>query len=54
MVLADPGLVVAQGVEPLDQFDVAFQRERRVLAGTMEGGEDDAEGQAAVGRKMYS
>src|SRR4051812_3100080 len=49
MVLADPGLVVAQAVEPGDQLEVAAQRQRRVVPDPVEGGEEDAEAQAGMG-----
>ena len=48
VVLADPGLVVAEVVEPLEQFHVAADGERRVLAEPVERGEEDAEFQAAM------
>ncbi len=48
MVLADPGLVVAEVIEPLEQFDVAADGQRGVLAQPMERGEEDAEFQAAM------
>src|SRR2546422_7109 len=38
VVLADPGLVVAESVEPLDQLEVTLQCEGRVLAHAVEGG----------------
>src|SRR5438128_1974442 len=43
VVLADPDLVVAEPVEPLDQLHVAVHRERGVFAEAVEGGEEDAE-----------
>jgi hypothetical protein len=49
MVLADPGLVIAQRVEPLDQFEIAPKREGRIVADPMEGGEKYTEAQAAMG-----
>ena len=48
MMLADPGLVVAELIEPFDQLHVARHGERRVLADPMEGCEKDAERQALV------
>ena len=47
MMLADPGLVVAQLVDPPDQLHVARHAERRVLADPVEGCEKDAEAHAA-------
>jgi len=47
-VLADPGLVIAQVVEPLDELHVSGQRQRRILAHAMEGGEEDTEFHSAV------
>ena len=47
-MLADPGLVVAELVDPLDQLHVARHAERRVLADPMERGEEDAERQPLV------
>ena len=49
VVLADPRLVVAEGVEPLDQFQVAVERQGGVVADAVERGEEDAEAQAVVG-----
>src|SRR5262245_51006633 len=43
VMLADPGLVIAQVVEPLDQFHVSGQRQRRILAHAMERSKEDAE-----------
>src|SRR5438445_217727 len=43
VVLADPGFLEAELVEPLDQLEVALESERRVLAGRMERGHEDAE-----------
>jgi hypothetical protein len=48
VMLADPGLVVAQLVEPFDQLHVARHAQRRVLADPMERREKDAELQALV------
>ena len=49
-MLADPGLVVAEVVEPLDQFQVAAQRQGRVVAHAMEWGKENAEAQALMRR----
>jgi hypothetical protein len=46
VMLADPRLVVAELVEPLDQRPVALERERRVLVGRVERGGEDSEAQA--------
>jgi hypothetical protein len=35
-------------IEPLDQLDVATDGERRVVAGAVEGGEEDAKDQTFV------
>ena len=43
VVLADPGLVVAELVEVHDQVEVALQRQRRVLAGRVERRHEDSE-----------
>ena len=51
VVLADPHLVVAEVVEPLDQLHVAVQGERGVLADPVEGRQEDAELHSAVGRR---
>ena len=48
VMLADPGLVVAELVEPFDQLHVARHAQRRVLADPVEGREEDAELQALV------
>ena len=43
VVLAYPGLVVAQAIQVLDELEVSLERERRVLAGRMERRQEDAE-----------
>ena len=48
MVLADPGLVVVEPVEMLQQLHVAVDRQQRVLVQGMEGGEEDAGLQVSV------
>ena len=48
VVLADPRLVVAQLVEPDDELEIALEGERRVLAGRVERGEEDAELQRPI------
>ena len=48
VVLADPGFLEAELVEPLDQLEVALERERGVLAGRMERGHEDAEAHRPV------
>ena len=48
VVLADPGLVVAELVEPLDQLHVAGHGQRGVLADPVERRQEDAELQAFV------
>src|SRR5437867_2972926 len=48
VVLADPHLVVAEMVEPLDELHVARQGEGGVLADPVERGEEDAELHARV------
>ena len=42
MVLADPGFVVAQVVEPLHQLEVAVYRKSRILTHPMEGTQEYA------------
>ena len=49
VVLADPGLVVAELVEPGDELEVAREGQGRVVAHAVEGREEDAEAQAAMG-----
>src|SRR5215470_17093654 len=49
VVFADPGLVVAEPVEPLEQFHVAREREVGIFAEAVERGEEDAEGHTFVG-----
>ena len=49
VVFADPGFVVAQVVEPLQEFQVAFQGEGGVFADAVEGGHKDAELHAGGG-----
>src|SRR5205823_13840848 len=46
VMLADPGLVETKAVEPLDQLEIALQRQRRVLRKSVEGRHKDAEAQA--------
>jgi hypothetical protein len=48
VMLADPGLVIVETVEMLDQLHVALDGERRVLAQRMEGREEDAGSKIAV------
>jgi len=48
MVLADPGLVIVQPVEMLDQLHVAFDGERGILVKRMERREKDAGTQKTV------
>ena len=43
VMLADPGLVVAELVEVHDQFQIALQRERWVLTGRVERCHEDSE-----------
>ena len=43
VVLADPGLVEAEPVEVLDQFEVAVQRQRGVVPDAVEGRHEDSE-----------
>src|SRR5438067_986595 len=50
MVLADPGFVVAELVQPLDQFEIALQRKGRVLIRAVEWGEEDPESHSATPR----
>ena len=52
VVLAEPGLVEAQLVEVLDELQVALQRQRRVLAHRMEGGQEDPEPQVVPSASM--
>ena len=51
VVLADPGLVPAEGVEVLDQLQVALERQRRVLAGGVERRHEDPEAEPMVVRE---
>ena len=48
VVLADPGLVIVETVEVLEQLHVAIHRQRRVLIERVERGEEDAGAQVAV------
>ena len=48
VVFADPHLVEAEAVEVLDQIEVAFERERRVLPGRVERGHEESEAHAAI------
>ena len=48
VMLADPGLVVAQLVDPFDQFHVACHAERRILADAVERRQENAEGESLV------
>src|SRR4030095_4669684 len=49
VMLAHPHLVVTQVIHPLDELHVAVHRERGVLADPVEGREEDAELEAAMG-----
>ena len=46
VVFAEPRFVIAAAIEPLDQFEIALQGERRVDAGLVEWCEENAEAQA--------
>ena len=48
MVFAEPRLVVAAAIEPLDQFEIALQGECRIDTGLVEWREKDAEAQALI------
>jgi hypothetical protein len=48
VVLTDPGLVVAELVEVLDQVEISLQRPRRVLSGRVERGHEDPESQSVA------
>src|SRR5512145_2667676 len=52
MVLADPDLVVAQVVEPLDELHVARERQRRVLADPVKRCQEDSEAHSLVGHSV--
>ena len=43
VVLADPGFVVAQVIQPLEGFEVALEAEGGVFAEPVEGGQEDSE-----------
>ena len=51
VVLADPHLVVAEVVEPLDQLHVAVEGQRRILADAVERCQEDAELHSFVGHE---
>ncbi len=46
VVLADPDLVEAEPVEVLDEIEIPFERERRVLPGRVERGHEQSEAHA--------
>jgi hypothetical protein len=48
-MFADPGFVVAQPVQPLEQLDIAIDRQRRVFPDPVERCQEDAELHAAMG-----
>src|SRR5271170_1072719 len=48
MMLADPGLVIIEPVEMLDQLHVPFDGKRRILAKRVEGREKDSGAEIAV------
>jgi hypothetical protein len=54
VVLADPRLLKAEPVEPFDQFEVAADREGRVLVGWMKRCEEDAAAQIHQSRACCS
>ncbi|OIQ65183.1 hypothetical protein GALL_532600 [mine drainage metagenome] len=54
MMLADPGFVVVQLIQVLQQFHVAFQGENRVLVHRMEGGEEDAAAKVGHGCFLFA
>ena len=48
VVLADPGLVVAEAVEVLDELEVALDGQGGVLVRRVEGREEDAEAETVA------
>ena len=48
-MLAEPRLVVAETIEPLDQLEIAVERGGGVLADGVERRQEDAEAQAVGG-----
>ena len=46
VMLAEPRLIIATAIQPLDEIEIALQCERWVDAGLMEGREKNAEAQA--------
>ena len=49
VMLADPRFLIAEPVQPLDQFEIAPQRQRRVLVDRMERGQKNAAAQGQSG-----
>src|ERR1022692_4468178 len=49
MMLADPRLVVIELIHPLDQFQVALERQRGVFVNRMKGRDKSAEAQSGSG-----
>jgi hypothetical protein len=45
MVFAEPRLVIAALVEPADEVEIVLERQRRINAGLVKGGEEDTEAQ---------
>jgi hypothetical protein len=54
MVLADPDLVEAELVPPLDQLEIAVQRQRRALLAAVVGRQEDPEAQALARVPLHS
>ena len=47
MMFTDPGLVIAERIQLLQQFQIAFERKRRVLADTVKRREEGTEAKAS-------
>jgi hypothetical protein len=43
MMFADPGFIVTKLIEPLDQFQIAVDRQRGVVADPVKRSQEDAE-----------
>ena len=53
VVLADPGLVIAEVIEPLDQLHVAGEGQGGIFADSMEGRQEDSKLESTMGHDLF-
>jgi hypothetical protein len=54
VMLADPSLLVAEPVQPFDEFEIAADRQRRIFLGRVEGCEEYPAAQQWFGHRLFS